>query len=100
MIKKHITLGGVIHPVELTDEEESKLMDELLEKNIKQMKKCLEKAELIATEEKLTTGVLNIALALFEKQATASFSVIHSSLEEKQKELVKKLREKMNERKG
>ena len=97
-LKKQITLGTVPYEVVLNDEEEKQLMQELLDSNTEQFKICYEKARDIAPEND-AEAIIPIALALFDKQATASFTVINSALEEKKQELVKKLREKMREKK-
>lgn len=97
LMKRQINLGGVIHQVELSDEETKDLMKELLDSNAEQFKICYKKAKELAFDD--ATNIIPIALALFDKSATASYTVITSALNEKQQELVKKLREKMREKK-
>lgn len=100
LMKRQINLGGIIHTVELSDEETKDLMKELLDSNAEQLLECYAKVKEMTLEDNNPERNWKIALALFDKQATASYTVVTSALNEKQQELVKKLREKMKEKKG
>jgi hypothetical protein len=68
--------------VKLTEDELESAMNELIEGNAKEIERCSEKAiELCRKDDNLKYG--KVLTSLFDKQATASFSLINAKIDEK-----------------
>jgi len=71
----------VIKRVTLTDEEEKALFKELLKTNTSLLKMCWNIAESLSNELRMDKE--KIALALFDKVAIRSFTILQAALDEK-----------------
>jgi len=85
-IAKSTKSGGGYIWLSLTDAETKKELNELLESNAAEFVKCYDKAcdiaETIKAREN-TAVIMRTALALFDKQATASFTMLQNALDKK-----------------
>lgn len=87
MIGKNVRIGGKLDRITLTEDEEEEVMEELLKKNAKKMERCLEEGKRIVEKYRgkgdYSINETDVALALFDKQATASFTVLSEAIEKK-----------------
>lgn len=86
---KNVRIGGKWRRIELTKEEEVEVKKQLLKENIKEMERCINAGvEIIGNIPEMKMESLEgIVLALFEKQATASYTALSDALEKKVNEV-------------
>lgn len=70
----------------IEDEEESKIQEELRQKNIAIMKECIEDAKLLLGKS-YPRNIYTLAVALFEQRATKSFTLYLAFLDEKVRQI-------------
>ena len=73
-MEKNINIKGVWFTVKLTDEETENALQKLVEHNLREMQRCVKIVRTLMLNETLPPD--NIVLALFDKQATASFTAL------------------------